>query len=359
MQGGLFITLYDEDSLKLYLNSGLYGFLMSPIRNNQSPTKTHYAILADYACSREGTEVFFFLNRTIIYGGTIFGNIDKGSFFINGKNSPLGNQFNADLFWDESSRYSSTNSPGIFGVNTDNGIKEKSQPFILQFRKNEMTGKYITSDVLYFELGKYPFPLPSNSLQKSGFCTITPGEVNTLMSLIARSTNKKDFNIIPSVRKNGNETLFSDNYIDIRNNFRYESELEYSIVSSLNCLSNLFTGNYIICRQVPISPIKPENMDRADICLYDINDPINDGTIPNIIIELKEVETANFHAYDQVARYLMWLEKITNNKEFNKINAYIIAKKYSKIRRDKIITDKYDNRIKMYCISDNTFKSLV
>ena len=29
INGGLFIALYDEDSLKLYLDKGLYGFLMT------------------------------------------------------------------------------------------------------------------------------------------------------------------------------------------------------------------------------------------------------------------------------------------------------------------------------------------
>lgn len=31
MTGGLFIALYDEDSLKLYLDKGVYGFLMKPV----------------------------------------------------------------------------------------------------------------------------------------------------------------------------------------------------------------------------------------------------------------------------------------------------------------------------------------
>ena len=62
MNGGLFIALYDEDSLKLYLNKGLYGFLMPPIKESvPSSHSRHYAILADYACSREGAELFFFL----------------------------------------------------------------------------------------------------------------------------------------------------------------------------------------------------------------------------------------------------------------------------------------------------------
>lgn len=105
MNGGLFIALYDEDSLKLYLNKGLYGFLMTPIMESiPSSRSPHYAILADYACSREGADLFFFLKRKIVYGGKIYGNKEIGSFFINGKTSPLGRKANAELFWDESKR---------------------------------------------------------------------------------------------------------------------------------------------------------------------------------------------------------------------------------------------------------------
>lgn len=61
MQGGLFVALYDENTLKLYLNQGVYGFLMRPVHSEKPTSRSrHYAILADYACSREGTDVFFF-----------------------------------------------------------------------------------------------------------------------------------------------------------------------------------------------------------------------------------------------------------------------------------------------------------
>ena len=48
MQGGLFIALYDEKSLKLYLQKGLYGFLMKPVFSQVSSSRSkHYAVLAD------------------------------------------------------------------------------------------------------------------------------------------------------------------------------------------------------------------------------------------------------------------------------------------------------------------------
>ena len=83
MTGGLFIALYDEESLKLYLDKGVYGFLMKPVMEDKPTARSrHYQILADYACSREGTDVFFFLKRKIVYGGKIFGNKTTGSFYL-------------------------------------------------------------------------------------------------------------------------------------------------------------------------------------------------------------------------------------------------------------------------------------
>ena len=54
MTGGLFIALYDDESLKLYLDKGVYGFLMPPVFTDKPNSRSrHYHILADYACSRE------------------------------------------------------------------------------------------------------------------------------------------------------------------------------------------------------------------------------------------------------------------------------------------------------------------
>lgn len=88
MNGGLFITLYDDRTLALYLKYGIYGFLMPPIMTpSPSPYSRHYNVLADYACSRQGTHILFFLKRRIIYGGVVKGNAEIASFYLNGKTS--------------------------------------------------------------------------------------------------------------------------------------------------------------------------------------------------------------------------------------------------------------------------------
>ena len=114
-----------------------------------------------------------------------------------------------------------------------------------------------------------------------------------------------------------------------------------------------------MCRQIPISPFKPENMYRADICLYDTEDLIQGGTLPNVVIELKD-EKANFHAYEQVHRYLRWLEKVTEPNEFEKIEAYIVAPSFF-IKKKKIFElgiDKYIGKIKFYSLDEGKFEAL-
>lgn len=357
MSGGLFIALYDEESLKLYLDKGVYGFLMKPVLTEKPTAQSrYYAILADYACSREGTDVFFFLKRKIVYGGKIYGNREIGSFYLNGDNSPLGRQANANLFWDESARrkYIATDRPGVFRVEANGGLK--AQPFMFQFTQNEDSGKYILSDDLYFELGKYPYPLPSNSMQGMGFCTLTPGEVSTLKSLIAGTSSRIEFAGEGEIDKHGDETAFYDGLVSVNDELVNEAQLEFTILSSLKPFAQFLTDDYILCRQVPISPFKPTEMDRADICLYSMTQPIKNGTIPNVVIELKK-DKANAAAYEQVTRYLRWLESITTPEEFANVNVFIIAPNFVKIRRNKV-NPKYEDKIQMYSIQNENFVTL-
>lgn len=357
INGGLFIALYDEESLKLYLDKGLYGFLMKPVMTPKPTAQSrYYAILADYACSREGTDVFFFLKRKIVYGGKIYGNKEVGSFYLNGSTSPLGRKVDADLFWDESIRkkYIATDKPGIFKISKDGS--DKAQPFMFQFVQNSNSGKFIISDDLYFELGKYPYPLPSNSMQGMGFCTLTPGEVTTLKKLISKSTRRIEYEGLGEVSKHGKETVFDDRLVSLDEDLVNEAQLEFTILASLKPFADFLTDDYVLCRQVPISPFKPSEMDRADICLYSMTQPIKNGTIPNVVIELKK-EKATKAAYEQVTRYLKWLEAITNKDEFKKVSVYIIAPQIGRIRKNDVDL-KYERIILMYSIEKEEFVEL-
>ena len=351
MNGGLFITLFDEKTLKLYLKHGIYGFLMSPVSLGKKPSWIHFAALSDYACAREGTHVFFFLKRRIIYGGTVTGNKDVASFYFNGTNSPIGRQQNAPLFWDESQReiYEKTDSNGIFKVV---GVGIKSQPYVLKFKTDDnITCKRIESDELYFELGNYNFPLPSNSIRGMSFCTLTPGETLDLLRIISLSHDKVSLSGTEEFAVNGEGLIFQTDFVDFLQ-FQYESELEFNILSDIANIKPLEEMNKVehfsLCRQVPIRPFKPEGMDQADICLYSTVNPIKNGLIPNVIIELKK-DKANFHAYDQVIRYLRWLHKITCDEEFERIQAMIIAPSFTE-NIAKNSNGIFDSKIQLYSL---------
>jgi len=272
---------------------------------------------------------------------------------MNGLNSPLGRKANANLFWGESSRYTATDMDGVFKVNGS----DKAQPFIFQFVQNDFTGKYIVSDELYFELGKYPYPLPSNSMQGMGFCTLTPGEVSTLLNLVQNSNSCIDYSVCDNIEKNGNETLFAETLVDMKDMFINEAQLEFTILASLKPFYDFISGDYVLCRQVPISPFKPMDMDRADICLYSLSDPIKDGTIPNVVMELKRGRT-NFHAYEQAVRYLKWIDKMTTDEEFDRVQAFVIANSFSKIKRTKVDTS-YEDKIRIFSLDKFNFEYLV
>ena len=242
---------------------------------------------------------------------------------------------------------------GVFRVNGS----DKAQPFILQFIQNKDTGKYIISDDLYFELGKYPYPLPSNSMQGMGFCTLTPGEVSTLLKLIKNSSFCIDYSTCENIEKGTDETLFDEKLIDIKDNFINEAQLEFTILASLKPFYDFLSDDYILCRQVPISPFKPMDMDRADICLYSMENPIKDGTIPNVVIELKR-GCANFHAYEQAVRYLKWIDRITTDEEFSNVQTFVIANSFNKIRKEKVDTC-YEDKIKIFSLDKFKFEHLV
>ena len=98
-------------------------------------------------------------------------------------------------------------------------------------------------------------------------------------------------------------------------------------------------------------------MDRADICLYSVSNPIKNGTIPNVIIELKK-DVGNKAAYEQVERYLKWIKNITTLDEYAIVKAYIIAPRITHIRAASVSAE-YRDKIFMFSISTNRFVSLV
>ncbi|MFX1579791.1 MAG: hypothetical protein ACFFBJ_09095 [Promethearchaeota archaeon] len=324
---GFFVTLYDEDTLNLYLDQGIYGFLMKPEYDNIGKHSRHYAALADYACGRKGTHVFFFLKRKIVYGGQLVGSERHGCFYMNGPLSPMGIKAGAELQWDESQRecYQRTDREGVFRVKTADGLKERCQPYLIRFQDDlGFKGRRVTSDDLYDKLGSFRYPLPSNTIQGMGFCTLTPGECEILLELYGKTEGSQIVGSKEDVALTGEPTPFEPEYgISKSSEAKNESHLEASVAANPSLFpSRMAPKGAAICRQVPVSPLKPYQMDRADICYYASN-RIEDGTLPNVVIELKNIK-AGKKEVNQVVRYIEWLKRVVPSK-YQDIEFYLYA----------------------------------
>lgn len=345
--GGLFITLYDKETLRLYLDRGVYGQHMTPQDGEPSAQSAHYRTLADYATAREGKHVFFFLDREIYYGGQIKGSDEHGAFYINGQYSPLGREVDAPVVWDESSRdvYGSTDDPGIFDAGGERG--EKCQPFLIRFEDElGLAGEYVISDQLYFTLGEYPYPLPSNTIAGMGFCTLTPGETNILLELLQNESAGQIEPVSDEPARLLNEPVPYSPEIGVASveEAHPESHLEASVIAYPELLpEHLRPDGATICRQIPISPFKPSDMDQADVC-YFTDDEIRDGTIPNAVIELK-IRKAGKSAALQVKRYLQWLHDRLGS-DADKIGVHVFAPGFTSTFPG-YIPDKYKSQVEM------------
>lgn len=359
VEGGLFITLYDKETLKLYLDRGIYGQLMSTEEGEPSVySSVYYKTMADYGCCRKGNHVFFFLKREIYYGGQIKGSKKYGSFYLNGQNGPMGRKADAPLVWDESTRnrYESLNQEGVFKVD-DN---ERCQHFLIQFEdKLGLAGKGITSDQLYFKLGEYPYPLPSNSISGRAFCTLTPGETKILIDLFGNESTKY---IEPKTKEDikltGDLVPFKPKFgIKTPLEASTESHLEASLASNPELLPEVLRPKgSAICRQVPISPFKPKDIDLVDICYFK-EKKIKGGTIPNIVIELKNKKPSK-KDLEQVKRYIKWLDKLEKvyNVDTNNIDFWLYAPAFTR-NTDKNLGN-YRKRVNVVEFSNQLQKKL-
>lgn len=373
---GFFILIKDEnkkqENLRLCLKNGFYGFLLNSNYDldNTRTLKIPYSVLADYVCCKEGTHVFLFSKRMITYGGIVKEtNGSEPVFYLNGK-TPLiegGGEIKRYINMDEIYKDNLTSKEGVYEISGRYGKQLKEIPFIIEFDNHtELTGKQISVDELYFELGKYNFPLPSNAIQGKGMCTLTPYETNLLLKLIKENgrninpTDETDFKQPTYNQKN--KTIFKNEFIIEKlnkKNWSVEAELEFLLLSTEKKLKEIIPkGNYAKTRQLPLCPFKPQKLDYADICLYDLDNQIKNGALPNIIIELKK-DYANYEAYKQVNRYLKWLDQVTTDEEFNLINAFIISKEFKSMTykklKEKEISLKYQDKIQLYSLNENKF----
>ncbi|MBC7348469.1 MAG: hypothetical protein H5U05_00685 [Candidatus Aminicenantes bacterium] len=296
------------------------------------------------------------MKRKIYYGGQAMGSNTYAAFYINGQYSPLGKKANANLCWDESKRniYKPTDKPGIFKIK--NG-KDVCQPYLIRFEDNSgLKGKYISSDELYFELGKFPYPLPTNAMSSMGFCTMTPGEVSAALKLIETSNEKINIETDENIELAGDPLPFTPSlgFTNI-NEAMEQSDNEAHLEALLLANPSIWpedikpTGDYVLCRQVPMSPFKPPQwIDKANICIYK-NPLIKNGTIPNIILELK-VNKVSKKDVEQVIKYTKWLHIILNDTAYQ-TKLFLCGPSFAR-NIERFIPNEYRRQIELVKLGD-------
>lgn len=325
MENGLFITLADEPSLALYLREGVFSQHQRVEPEAEIDyRRNHYAVMADYACAREGTHVFFFREREIFYGGRVISDANEdnvGAFYLNGKTSPMGRRADVGLGWDESERYGGED--GVWETEKRSGVQDTAQPFLLRFDTDvEHAGKSIRSDDLYFELGDFPFPLKSNTIRNTGFCPMGPGETRKLLEQIEQTdeTYSPDSDLdVPDVtlEESKIEAFQTEYGIEevSRDNLTNEDHLEASVTANPSLLPDELAPNQnqSIVRQAPISPLKPMNIDQIDLSFYDPD--FEDGMYPSDVLELKysEADANRSDDAEQIHRYRQATDKMAEH----------------------------------------------
>lgn len=380
MSSGLFILLSDEKSLETCIKYGYYGFFMPPVLEDEPNTRSkYYAVLSDYACCEKGTEIFFFTERTITYGGTVIEeNDDNPVFYLNGPTSPLGRKANSKRYINIDENISKetenclTDNEGVyyFGKTRDGKDLFKAMPFIIEFDNGkELSGKQISSDELYFELGNYTYPFPSNTIQGKGMCTLTPKETEILLELMNKSKNMIEISSDNDIKiSNELKTIFYRGLVE-NDTYINESQLEFTLLANNEKLHKIISKTlpefsnkpFIKCRQIPLCPFRPIQFDMADICLYDESNPIANNSLPNVVIELKN-DKANFRDYEQVTKYLRWIKQCIPN-DFHKIRALLIAPNFTSnlskeyLKKRHVSLEYYDNII-LYSLNEEKIINL-
>lgn len=315
---GIFVTLFDESSLALYLSQGIFASHLT--WKGGAFTKAHFPTLADYGCVREGTHVLFFTKRRIYYGGPAIGSDTHGAFYLNGALTELGKAAIAALHWDESARpiYQASDPPGVFkrpSLPEEGSNVEVCQPYVLKFQTDSaLHRKSISSDELYYEIGGKPYPLPSNVVRGQSFCTLTPYETNVVIQLMSDSQSTFDTEA-DDVHLTGDLAAFSPDIIPfVAAEETSEAQLEWQLCANVGGALDHLVGEVLgenvphaVARQVPICPFKPFGMDRADMALF-FDDGLDGGSLPNVIVELKKGR-AGKDAASQINRYGSWLHK--------------------------------------------------
>lgn len=307
--GGLVITIRNEDVLPLYLAYGVYGRKLRLALDDEPHYHPYFQTLASYACCREDDHVFFRSNGRIYYGGRIVADSRRCAFYLNGQYGILGRNAEAPHVWDESG-WDQFEPPANEGLDWRRP-PPLCQPFLLRFRDwYRLKGRWIDEHQFYFSLGEYNYLLPM-TLDPSGMTVISPGETEALVTLFVHGIGGKlSPPEGPDIELQEEPTPYEPSFGPEPAEARSREELMAGILANPGNLPTWArSAQNGVGHQVPISPYRTRNVETADVGYYGVP-AIRDGTLPNVLLYVEESGPAGEAVGCRIERQYQWLQHV-------------------------------------------------
>lgn len=314
-----------QEMLKKCIYNGVYSTNMKEITSETRNFIPFEGTFADYCSMKPGDNIYFFTNRKIYGIGELI-YLGKDCKFLNYPTSSNPSPVN----------FSEVANQLILSADLGN----ENNRWLCVFKPSPFF--YCTpvdmDDVLLYKPDTFK---SLRTFWKKSFTKITDEENNSLKEyiLLKNQNNTNCFEYSDNFHKSNYDKFNNDDYLfsykpildfATRDNIiRHEMALESAIVLELSSSNNLLLGNWdYISHQVEASPFKPiDYMDKIDIFGYKFL-PNTQVISKYLIIENKN-EEATLEVAEQISKYIDWVVKTYAYGNYDMVEAYIIAPKFS------------------------------
>lgn len=320
--GGVVITVRNEDVLPLYLAYGVYGKKLRLGTDDDPNPESYVRTLAEYAACRQGDHVFFRCRGRFYYGGRVLGSASHGAFYINGRRGLLGKRAEAPIVWDES-RWNRFEPPAREGLDSASR-PPVCQPFLLRFRDwMQFRGRWIDEDAFYFALRDYNHLLPTTWMT-SNMVSTSPGETEVLLDGLMREPGGE---LSPVV---GRDVDFAEEPIaydpsygpDLSGARSREDLLAAALADPSQLPGRVRPDGSAIGHRVPVTPHRPRDVESADVGYYS-DRRLRDGTLPDVLVYL-DAEPAGAETGRRIERQHRWLTSLLGD-DVRDVEFYAVA----------------------------------
>lgn len=334
---GYLINLDSLDSLKLYIENGVYATKISPPTRGYW-TPSHEGTFADYATMHAGDNIYFFIKRKI-YGIGELVNLNGDCKFVNFPEASWPRDFEYEkkkryLLWDEgdfsiNQRWLCVFKPSphffIQGIDMDDVLSSNPSAFKMlrvfwgvSFIKFDDEENQAFKDII-LKLNQDALKTPERKINVyySNFTTTRNRILEKMQSSDYRLT------IVPILESCAEETYL-----------RHEMALEAGILYQLACKEktavDIFGEWDYLTHQVISSPFKPvDYMDKMDIFGYSYITGFSPTRSKYLVAEIKKDSATNTDV-DQLLKYVDWIKNEYCYGDYSMINAFLVAFDFNK-----------------------------